>query len=171
MYLQVIECSWDVFTKQLGQASSLDEVIAAHSRFVDAVRRGTLLDEKSQVNNFFSIKFFIFLSFSCTNNGIFSAQDLTNHLRSVYSPILELQALEETFLLRANEEYEALMNEKTYVEATSEQDLKWGSTKSKETEIAERKNTFNKYLNSLSFELKHLSNIYQVTMKLEKKLL
>lgn len=93
-------------------------------------------------------------------------QDLTNHLRSVYSPILELQTLEETFLLRANEEYEALMNEKTFLETTSEQDSKWGSTNSKEAEITERKNAFNKYLNTLSFELKHLSNIYQVNVKL-----
>jgi len=46
----VIECSWDTFAKQLLQASSLDDIIVAHSHFVDSVRHGTLLDEKSQVS-------------------------------------------------------------------------------------------------------------------------
>lgn len=50
---EVIECSWDVFTTQLGQASSLDEIIAAHNHFVDSVRRGTLLDENSRVSLIF----------------------------------------------------------------------------------------------------------------------
>lgn len=48
--LQVIECSWDTFAKQLLQATSLDDIIVAHNHFVDSVRHGTLLDEKSQVN-------------------------------------------------------------------------------------------------------------------------
>lgn len=47
---KVIECSWDTFTKQLGQATSLDDIIAAHTYFINTVSRGTLLDEKSQVS-------------------------------------------------------------------------------------------------------------------------
>lgn len=39
-----------MFGKQLKQAASLDEIITAHTHFIDAVRRGTLLDEKSQVS-------------------------------------------------------------------------------------------------------------------------
>lgn len=46
----MIECSWDTFAKQLLQATSLDDIIAAHNHFVDSVRHGTLLDEKSQVS-------------------------------------------------------------------------------------------------------------------------
>lgn len=49
-YLKVIECSWDTFAKGLAQASSLDDIITVHNRFVDSVRHGTLLDEKSQVS-------------------------------------------------------------------------------------------------------------------------
>lgn len=50
MNFKVIECSWDAFAKQLAQATSLDDIITAHTHFIDTVRRGTLLDEKSQVN-------------------------------------------------------------------------------------------------------------------------
>ena len=41
-----------MFAKQLKQASSLDDIIAAHNNFVDSVRHGTLLDEESQVKHF-----------------------------------------------------------------------------------------------------------------------
>ena len=47
--MQVIECSWDCFTKQLSQATSLDDIITSHTLFINNVRRGTLLDEQSQV--------------------------------------------------------------------------------------------------------------------------
>lgn len=50
LILKVIECSWDTFAKQLLQASSLDDIISAHNHFLDSVRHGTLLDEKSQVS-------------------------------------------------------------------------------------------------------------------------
>lgn len=49
---KVIECSWDAFAKQLAQAASLDDIITAHNHFIDAVRRGTLLDERSQVSTY-----------------------------------------------------------------------------------------------------------------------
>ncbi|XP_018355185.1 PREDICTED: gamma-tubulin complex component 3 homolog [Trachymyrmex septentrionalis] len=133
---EVIECSWDTFAKQLLQASSLDDIIAAHSHFVDSVRHGTLLDEKSQ--------------------------ELMDHLRSVYSPILDLQNLEETFLARATQEYEARLNNDNL---GREQTKNWGRTYKKDQEIEEREKAFSKYLNTLSIQLRLLSRTYQDRVK------
>ncbi|XP_020297110.1 gamma-tubulin complex component 3 homolog isoform X2 [Pseudomyrmex gracilis] len=133
---EVIECSWDTFTKQLLQATSLDDIIAAHNYFVDSVRHGTLLDEKSQ--------------------------QLMDHLRSVYSPILDLQNLEETFLVRATQEYEARFNADKFAQ---EQIKKWGRTSKTDDEAIERDAAFSKYLNKLSIQLRLLSRTYQDRVK------
>ena len=63
---EVIECSWDVFAKQLGQASSLDDIIVAHNHFVESVRKGTLLDENSRVRleNSVTWNYYLFLKLS-----------------------------------------------------------------------------------------------------------
>ena len=136
---EVIECSWDAFAKQLGQAASLDDIITSHSRFIDAVRRGTLLDEKSQ--------------------------ELMDHLRSVYGPILDLQNLEETFLTRATQEYEARLkdNYSVNVAYVSSNQLDISDTES--AEIAKRQAGFCKYLNTLSIQLRLLSRTYQDRVK------
>lgn len=88
-------------------------------------------------------------------------QELMDHLRSVYSPILDLQNLEETFLARATQEYEARLNAANFVQ-TSEQTKKWGRTIKKDQEAIEREAAFSKYLNTLSIHLKLLSKTYQV---------
>ncbi|XP_015587434.1 gamma-tubulin complex component 3 [Cephus cinctus] len=136
---EVIECSWDIFAKQLGQADSLDDIILAHNNFVESVRRGTLLDEQSQ--------------------------ELMDHLRSVYGPILDLQNLEENFLARATQEYEARLNEEEFIGVTSEKTKKWGKTKAGDIENSERKSAFMKYLNTLSIQLRLLSRTYQDRVK------
>lgn len=136
---EVIECSWDTFAKQLSQATSLDDIIAAHNHFVDSVRYGTLLDEKSQ--------------------------ELMDHLRSVYSPILDLQNLEETFLARATQEYEARLSADNFVQSTCERTKKWGRTSKKDQEAMEREAGFAKYLNTLSIQLRLLSRTYQDRVK------
>ncbi|XP_029157570.1 gamma-tubulin complex component 3 [Nylanderia fulva] len=136
---EVIECSWDTFAKQLLQATSLDDIIAAHNNFVDSVRHGTLLDEKSQ--------------------------ELMDHLRSVYSPILDLQNLEENFLAHATKEYEARLNADNIVQTSSEQTKKWGRTNKKDQEATERETAFSKCLNKLSIQLKLLSRTYQDRVK------
>ncbi|XP_043466471.1 gamma-tubulin complex component 3 [Leptopilina heterotoma] len=136
---EVIECSWDVFTTQLGQASSLDEIITAHNHFVDSVRRGTLLDENSR--------------------------ELRDHLRSVYSPILDLQNLEDTFLTRAMQEYEARSKSEKKIVDTHEQVSKWGRSVKTDADNIERQNAFNKYLSTLSRQLKVLSATYQDRVK------
>lgn len=136
---EVIECSWEVFAKNLRAASSLDDIIVAHNHFVDSVRRGTLLDEDSQ--------------------------DLMEHLRSVYRPILDLQNLEETFLARATQEYEARSNTKKFIEVTSEKTKAWGRTNAIDSESSERKVAFSKYLSTLSIQLRLLSRTYQDRVK------
>lgn len=85
-----------------------------------------------------------------------------DHLRSVYSPILDLQNLEETFLARATQEYEARLNTDNFGQ---KQMTKWGRTNKKDQEIAEREAAFSKYLNTLSIQLRLLSRTYQVIMK------
>lgn len=82
-----------------------------------------------------------------------------DHLRSVYSPILDLQNLEETFLVRATQEYEARFNADKY---TQEQTKKWGRTSKTDDEVIERDAAFSKYLNKLSIQLRLLSRTYQV---------
>ncbi|KAK0087490.1 hypothetical protein PV325_000931 [Microctonus aethiopoides] len=136
---EVIECSWEVFAKHLRQAASLDDIIVAHNNFVDSVRRGTLLDEDSQ--------------------------ELMDHLRSVYGPILDLQSLEETFLARATEEYEARLNASEFVEASKQKPKMWGQSTSTEAENTERQNIFTKYLSTLSRQLRLLSRTYQDRVK------
>ncbi|KAK2580582.1 hypothetical protein KPH14_007705 [Odynerus spinipes] len=136
---EVIECSWDAFTKQLGQASSLDDIIAAHDQFVDTVRRGILLDEKSQ--------------------------ELMDHLRSVYSPILDLQSLVETFLIRATQEHEARLSADHFSQVKSEQLKSWGRTTASDIDTNERQTAFLKYLNTLSIQLRLLYRTYQDRVK------
>ncbi|XP_012268384.2 gamma-tubulin complex component 3 isoform X2 [Athalia rosae] len=136
---EVIECSWDIFAKQLGQASSLDDIITAHNNFVESVKRGTLLDENSQ--------------------------ELMDHLRSVYRPILELQSLEETFLARAMQEYEERMTAEDIIENKLYPSKKWGRTTSSDAEGSKRTNLFTKYLATLSLNLKLLSRNYQDRVK------
>lgn len=84
-----------------------------------------------------------------------------DHLRSVYSPILDLQNLEETFLARATQEYEARLN----ADFVQKQTKKWGRTNKKDQEVVEREVAFSKYLNTLSIHLKLLSKTYQVIIK------
>ncbi|XP_035723078.1 gamma-tubulin complex component 3 homolog [Vespa mandarinia] len=136
---EVIECSWDAFNKQLGQASSLDEIITAHDQFVDAVRRGILLDEKSQ--------------------------ELMDHLRSVYSPILDLQSLVETFLIRATQEHEAKLSADNFSQAVSEQTKSWGRSIANDIDTKECQTAFLKYLNTLSIQLRLLYRTYQDRVK------
>lgn len=88
-----------------------------------------------------------------------------DHLRSVYSPILDLQNLEETFLARATQEYEARLNSDNFVQKSSEQTKKWGRTNKKDQEAGERETAFSKYLNTLSIQLRLLSRTYQVIIK------
>ncbi|KAH0553598.1 gamma-tubulin complex component 3 [Cotesia glomerata] len=136
---EVIECSWEVFAKNLRQAASLDDIIIAHNSFVESVRHGTLLDEDSQ--------------------------ELMNHLRSVYNPILELENLEETFLARATQEYEARVSSNKFTQVTSEQTKSWGKTNAVDAETFERQTAFTKYLTTLSRQLRVLSRTYQDRVK------
>lgn len=157
----MIECSWDTFAKQLVQATSLDDIIAAHNHFVDSVRHGTLLDEKSQVRTGLCVGRHCIM---CMTHVIFTlviSQKLMDHLRSVYYPIQDLQNHEETFLTRATQEYEARLKTDDFVQPKKKSDR----TNKKDQEAVERETAFSKYLNTFSRQLKLLSRTYQVVMK------
>lgn len=80
----------------------------------------------------------------------------------MYSPILDLQNLEDTFLTRAMQEYEARLNAEKNIVDSHEQGNKWGRSLKSDAENIERQNAFNKYLFTLSRQLKCLSTTYQV---------
>ncbi|XP_031837668.1 gamma-tubulin complex component 3 isoform X2 [Nomia melanderi] len=136
---EVIECSWDAFAKQLVQAVSLDDIIAAHAYFIDTIRRGTFLDEKSQ--------------------------ELMDHLRSVYGPILDLQNLEETFLKTATREYKARLNESVSLDAAYSGADRLQPIDENDAEVTKRQAAFLKYLNTLFIQLRLLSRTYQDRVK------
>lgn len=47
---EVLECSWAEMQNQVNKAECLDDVIAAHTVFLNSVQRGVLLDESSRVS-------------------------------------------------------------------------------------------------------------------------
>lgn len=100
------------------------------------------------------------------DKSTFEFKELRDHLRSVYSPILDLQNLEDTFLTRAMQEYEARLKSEKNIVNTHEQLNKWGRSLNTDAENIERQNAFNKYLSTLSRQLKVLSATYQVSVHL-----
>ena len=70
---EVMECSWDILIKQLKHAENLDEVIEAHSEFLETLVKRALLDERSR--------------------------DLLTQLRAIYDRILEVQPIQNKLYL------------------------------------------------------------------------
>lgn len=89
-----------------------------------------------------------------------------DHLRSVYGPILDLQNLEETFLTRATQEYEARLKDNYSVNVTYVSSNQLDISDTESAEIAKRQAGFSKYLNTLSIQLRLLSRTYQVMFTL-----
>lgn len=85
-----------------------------------------------------------------------------DHLRSVYSPILDLQSLVETFLIRATQEHEAKLSADNFSQVVSEQTKSWGRSTANDIDTKERQTAFLKYLNTLSIQLRLLYRTYQV---------
>ena len=44
-----MSCSWDELWKKVTEAEDMDHIIAAHEVFLDAIIKGSLLNEESQV--------------------------------------------------------------------------------------------------------------------------
>merc|ERR1719322_1575995 len=78
---EVMECSWDLLEKQLGQSSNLDEVIEAHNEFIETLVKHALLDERSR--------------------------DLLTQLRAIYDRIVEFQNIQNKLYVEAVTELEA----------------------------------------------------------------
>lgn len=47
---EVLECSWAEMLNRVNLAESLDDVIKAHTKFLQSVQRGVLVDSSSQVS-------------------------------------------------------------------------------------------------------------------------
>merc|ERR1719336_2894359 len=88
---EVMECSWDLLEKQLGQSSNLDEVIEAHNEFIETLVKHALLDERSR--------------------------DLLTQLRAIYDRILEFQSIQNKLYLAAVAETEARKSHESEVSA------------------------------------------------------
>ena len=93
-------------------------------------------------------------------------QELMDHLRSVYGPILDLQNLEETFLTRTTKEYEARLEENSSTSTTYVSSNRLEFTGTTDSEVSKRQTTFLKYLNTLAIQLRLLSRTYQVIFNL-----
>ena len=88
---EVMECSWDILIKQLKHAENLDEVIEAHSEFLETLVKRALLDERSR--------------------------DLLTQLRAIYDRILEFQSIQNKLYLAAVAETEARKSHESEVSA------------------------------------------------------
>ncbi|XP_071440616.1 gamma-tubulin complex component 3-like [Hetaerina americana] len=78
---EVLECSWSVLMPQIQQAEALDDIINAHSAFLQTVAKRTLLNSDTK--------------------------DLLTQLRAVYDLILQLRGHEDVLHERAFEELAA----------------------------------------------------------------
>lgn len=132
---EVLECSWAEMQKQVNQAECLDDVINAHTVFLNSVQCGVLLDENSR--------------------------QLFSQLRSIYNFILTLEGYQEALNEAATQEYEALMalenqmaNSKTY-----------GLDKDDEMAAKTRIENFHYFLNGSQTKVKHLAQTYDQFVK------
>jgi len=52
---QVLECSWDELLHSVKHAEDLDQIIAAHQEFLDAITARSLLDSQSHVSLYVTV--------------------------------------------------------------------------------------------------------------------
>ena len=132
---EVMECSWDLLEKQLGQSSNLDEVIGAHNEFVETLVKRALLDERSK--------------------------PLLDQLRTIYDQIVEFQNIQNKLYLDTVAELEARRGHEDEIEARNRRG-QYGLTRNEEQRETRRKQEFVKViLPSIETKLKIVSQSYQ----------
>lgn len=52
---EVLECSWAEMLQRVNQAECLDEIINAHTTFLNSVQNGVLLDSPNEVSALFNL--------------------------------------------------------------------------------------------------------------------
>ena len=136
---EVMECSWDLLEKALGQSSNLDEVIDAHNEFIETLVKRALLDERSK--------------------------DLLTQLRAIYDRIVEFQNIQNKLYLQAVAEKEARTGYEDEIKERSKKGL-YGITKSEEQREMQRRQKFTKsILPDIEAKLKIVSQSYQEMVK------
>jgi len=136
---EVMECSWDLLEKQLGQSSNLDEVIEAHNEFIETLVKHALLDERSR--------------------------DLLTQLRAIYDRIVEFQNIQNKLYLEAVAESEARRSLDDEINARTKRG-QYGITNIEERREKKRRDEFSKtILPEIEAKLKIVSQSYQDMVK------
>ena len=136
---EVMECSWDLLEKQLGQSSTLDEVIEAHNEFIETLVKHALLDERSR--------------------------DLLTQLRAIYDRIVEFQNIQNKLYLEAITELEARRTHEDEICSRTKRG-QWGLTHNEEKREMRRRQEFIKtILPDIEAKLKIVSQSYQDMVK------
>jgi gamma-tubulin complex component 3 len=132
---EVLECSWAEMLRRVNQAECLDDIISAHTVFLNSVQCGVLLDENSRL--------------------------LFSQLRSIYNFILTLEGHQEALNEAATKEYEAYME----LQAKMELPGSYGLTEEDEIAAKARAEDFHQFLNSIRTKVKHLAQTYEQFVK------
>jgi gamma-tubulin complex component 3 len=136
---EVMECSWDLLEKQLGQSSTLDEVIEAHNEFIETLVKHALLDERSR--------------------------DLLTQLRAIYDRIVEFQNIQNKLYLEAVSEIEARRSHDDEINSRTKRG-QYGLTQNEEKREMRRRQEFAKtILPDIEAKLKIVSQSYQDMVK------
>ncbi|KAF5284977.1 hypothetical protein FQA39_LY16842 [Lamprigera yunnana] len=138
---EVLECSWAEMMKQVNQAECLDDVINAHSTFLNSVQCGVLLDSGSEASA-----------------GGFS--EMCAQLRIIYNLILQLESTQETLYKTALEEHKALFS----FEKQQDELLRMGKysqTMEQERENELRVTKFHTNLNLIKHQIKQIAYKYK----------
>ncbi|KAJ4428063.1 hypothetical protein ANN_24077 [Periplaneta americana] len=136
---EVLECSWDVLIKQVQQAESLDDIIAAHENFLLTVKAGALLDENSR--------------------------ELATQLRTVYELILQLQTHEEKLYARSLSELQAMTKHEELIKEREKQGQFGTSTHEEELNQKRSQDFKLRYIPNVRTQLRVLSKSYQDVVK------
>ena len=132
---EVMECSWDLLEKQLNLSSNLDEVIEAHTEFIETLVKRALLDERSK--------------------------DLLDQLRAIYDRIVEFQHIQNKLYLAAVAETEARRAHEDEIALRSRRG-QYGITSKEELQETKRRQEFAKVtLPGIETKFKIVSQSYQ----------
>ncbi|XP_037090539.1 gamma-tubulin complex component 3-like, partial [Pollicipes pollicipes] len=132
---EVMECSWADLTSKVKRADSLDEVISAHTEFLNTIMSRALLDDTSQ--------------------------DMLHQLRVIYDLILQFQILQERLYDRVEAELARRAEYQAAIAARTRAG-QYGTSSADEAAEAERRRDFVKiFLPATKAQLQNLTQGYQ----------
>ncbi|XP_076030777.1 gamma-tubulin complex component 3 homolog isoform X2 [Oratosquilla oratoria] len=135
MTFEVLECSWHNLMTRLKSAQSLDDVIAAHEKFLKTILAGALLDAQSQ--------------------------DVRTHLRTLYDMMLKLEVLQERLYTAVVNEMDLRRAALAEIEEKTKAGGFGTSAEQQEKERKRKKDFSSKVVAKMKTELKILSQTYQ----------